>query len=226
MLLEEAHGLQMTPTKWLCPNRQPAGTTATQTSQFCPRKSTSQNQFAFTHKKLKPKPNWEDRVLAVGKWKNAAGHPVRSVFQKGDPPDFVERFLIHLFNTIWFGGVGPEPLPKPGSLVEPQCGDELLPLLPMHQCAPPAFGAFMTEEMSRKTNNAKAEVQINCYPSQSSSVEQEHLPLCRRASRPSKHFPEGSPCRGCSNFRYQNVFLHAVLSHPGDKVFLHKTGTL
>lgn len=96
MLLEEAHGLQLTPTKWLCPNRQPAGTTETWTSQLCPRKSTSQNQFAFTHKKLKSKSNWEDRVLAVSKWKNLVSQPVGSVFQKGDLPDFVERFLIHL----------------------------------------------------------------------------------------------------------------------------------
>lgn len=84
MLLEEIHGLQLSPTKRLCPKRQTAGTTATWTSQIRPLHCTSQNQLVFTHKKLKGKPNWEDRVLAVRKWKNPAGHPVGSVFQKGD----------------------------------------------------------------------------------------------------------------------------------------------
>lgn len=63
-----------------------------------------------------------------------------------------------LFDTIWFGEVGPDPLPIPRSLVEPQCGDRFLPLLSMHQCAPPAFGASVTQKLSRKTNNLKAEV--------------------------------------------------------------------
>lgn len=84
MLLEEVHGLQLIPTKILCPNRQTAGTTATGMSQICPLNCTSHSQLAFTHKKLKAKPSWEDRVLALSKWKNLAGHPAGSVFQKGD----------------------------------------------------------------------------------------------------------------------------------------------
>lgn len=67
MLLREVHGLQLTPTKRLCPNRQTAGTAATRISQICPLKGTSQNQFALAHKKIKLKPNWEDRALAVNK---------------------------------------------------------------------------------------------------------------------------------------------------------------
>lgn len=60
MLLEDVHGLQLTPTKRLCPNKQTAGSTATWTSQICPLESTSQNQFAFTHQKLKPQLHWEE----------------------------------------------------------------------------------------------------------------------------------------------------------------------
>lgn len=83
-------------------------------------------------------------------------------------------------------------------------------LLSMHQCAPPAFGDSVTQKMSRKTKNLKAEMQISCYPPHSSSVEQEHLPLCKRTNWTSpKHFPEWSSCRGCSIFRYLNVFLLA-----------------
>lgn len=91
MFRKAVRGLQLAPTKWLSPNRKTSGSIATRTVQIWTSypppsglRSISQNPFAFTQKKLKTKPNWQDRVVVVSKWKNLAGHPVGSVFQKED----------------------------------------------------------------------------------------------------------------------------------------------
>lgn len=91
MFRKEVRGLQLAPTKWLSPKRKTSGSIATHTvktwTSYPPPsgpRSINQNPFAFAHKKLKTKPNWEDRVLVVSKWKNLASHPVGSVFQKED----------------------------------------------------------------------------------------------------------------------------------------------
>lgn len=46
--------------------------------------------------------------------------------------------------------MGSDTLPTPRSLVEPQCGDRFLPLLSMLQCAPPDFGASVTQKIPEK----------------------------------------------------------------------------
>lgn len=100
MLHKEVLGLQLAPTKWLYPNRHTSGSIATHTviTRASQISYFSSLTFAFTYKKIKTKPNWEDRVLAISKWKNLAGQPFGSVFQRktwnfcNNREVFVERF--------------------------------------------------------------------------------------------------------------------------------------